>query len=81
MPASLHAQSGLRESLEKLDKDGDGRISKDEIKSAFGDAINEDYMRLIFSEVDENGDGQLTFPEFLEALKKTISARKRPKQR
>jgi calcium-dependent protein kinase len=48
------------------DKDGSGSISTDEIKDVLGVGgnISEEVWAQIVSEIDENGDGEVSFEEF-----------------
>ena len=48
------------------DKDNSGMISTDEIKEVLGvgKSITEDVWAQIVKEVDENGDGEVSFEEF-----------------
>ena len=48
------------------DKDGSGSISVDEIKDILGvgKQIPEEVWKQVVSEVDENGDGEVSFEEF-----------------
>lgn len=56
-----------------FDKDGGGSISAEEIKEALGmtgdDTMN-DKIQQIMKEVDDNGDGEISFDEFKEMMKK-----------
>lgn len=55
-----------------FDKDGSGYISADEIKEVigFGTTISEDAVNDIIKQVDENGDGQISFEEFAAMMRK-----------
>jgi len=48
------------------DKDGSGSISTDEIKDVLGVGgnISEEVWEQIVKEIDENGDGEVSFEEF-----------------
>ena len=52
-----------------FDKDGSGTISKDEIKEAFG-GMEESVVEKIVKEVDDNGDGEISFEEFEQMMNK-----------
>lgn len=58
-----------------FDKDGSGFISNQEIKEilGFGKAISEEAVNEIIKQVDENGDGQISFEEFSSMMKKLQS--------
>jgi|TARA_B110000238_G_C15865757_1_gene327193 calcium-dependent protein kinase len=48
------------------DKDNSGSISTDEIKEVLGVGANisEEVWKQIVDEIDENGDGEVSFEEF-----------------
>jgi len=51
--------------LSEVDKDGDGEVSKDEAKLAFGKRIEEEgELDELFQTADENEDGEITWEEF-----------------
>ena len=49
-----------------FDKDGGGSISIDEIKQvlSYGQTLEEDVIQQIIKQVDENGDGEISYEEF-----------------
>jgi len=59
-----------------FDKDGSGTISAEEIKvvlSAGGKGLSEEAVKEIIKQVDENGDGEISFEEFTHMMKKLSS--------
>ena len=50
-----------------FDKDGGGSISIDEIKEvlSFGQDLDDDAFDELVEQVDENGDGEVSFEEFV----------------
>ena len=54
-----------------FDKDGGGTISKDEIKQilAYGQDVSNETVDAIIKQIDENGDGEISFQEFQEMMK------------
>ena len=62
----LLKEEKLRAAFDLYDKDGSGSISVDEIKSVLGigKQISEKVWLDIIREVDENGDGEVSFDEF-----------------
>ena len=56
----------LKAAFAVYDKDGSGSISTDEIKEVLGVGgnISEEVWAQIVSEIDENGDGEVSFDEF-----------------
>lgn len=64
-----------------FDKDGGGSISTDEIKTvlSFGQTLDESVINSIIKQVDENGDGEISFEEFAVMMHKNIQwAKKGP---
>ena len=55
-----------------FDKDGNGTISADEIKSVLGKAVNQKILDDMIKEVDVNGDGEISLIEFKEMMLKFI---------
>ncbi|EGR27981.1 hypothetical protein IMG5_185640 [Ichthyophthirius multifiliis] len=55
-------------------KDGSGSLSVDEIKEMFGTqlGISENVWKAMLNEVDDNGDGQISFKEFKEMMLKLV---------
>jgi len=55
-----------------FDKDGSGLISAEEIKEVlgFGKTLSEEAVNEIIKQVDENGDGQISFEEFAAMMRK-----------
>lgn len=54
-----------------FDKDGSGSISADEIKKVlgFGSNMDPNAINTIIKQVDENGDGDISFDEFVHMMK------------
>ncbi|CAD8110398.1 unnamed protein product [Paramecium sonneborni] len=68
---NLMAQEKLEKAFKLFDKDGNGTISKAELQEIFGGlALKENQWDEIFSELDTNGDGVVTFQEFTQLLLK-----------
>ncbi|WAR00649.1 CALM-like protein [Mya arenaria] len=69
----------LRKTFEMFDRDGDGRISASELGHAFrvqGQIIPDAEIRNIIKEVDDDGNGQIDFEEFVSLMTtKTQEAR------
>ena len=59
-----------------FDKDGSGSISTDEIREvlSFGgtNALSKESIDAIVKQVDENGDGDISFDEFAEMMRKVL---------
>ena len=58
-----------------FDKDGSGMISTEEIKQvlSFGRHLDDQAIADIIRQVDENGDGQISFEEFAKMMKRIQS--------
>ena len=57
-----------------FDKDGGGTISVDEIKNVLsvGQNLSEEIVNAIVKQVDENGDGEISYDEFAQMMLKNI---------
>lgn len=62
----------LAQAFKMFDKDGSGAITADEIKEVLGfdSSINQKILDDIIKEVDENGDGEIQFEEFVHMMRK-----------
>lgn len=70
---ALTSQEKLQAAFRMFDKDGSGRISPEEIREVlcFGDSgsISVEAVDAIIKQVDENGDGEIEFEEFVAMMK------------
>ncbi len=59
----------IRKLFFEFDKDGDGRLSKDEIINGFKaqNNLDEKYFKKIFDQIDEDNSGYIEFEEFVRA--------------
>ena len=66
----LLTEDKLRVAFKLFDKDGSGTISSDEIRQVLGVGknIDENVWKEIIKEVDPNGDGVISFPEFKQMM-------------
>ena len=55
----------IRAAFEKLDRDGTGYISRDNLRDMLGDDFTPERVDAMMSEADTNGDGQIDYEEFL----------------
>ena len=67
----------LRFAFRYFDKDDSGEITFDEIEDVFKESIADktnihDSLKKIISEVDTNGDGNISFNEFADIMKKML---------
>lgn len=61
------AEQELRDAFAVFDTDGSGSIDRKELKrlmKKLGQALSEAELDAMMSEVDENGDGEISFEEF-----------------
>lgn len=59
----LMSKEKLKQAFRMFDKDNSGTISRDEIKEALGN-LDEEVADKMISEVDADGDGEISFEEF-----------------
>jgi len=65
----LLKRENLKSAFRMFDVDGDGTVTKDELKEVFGVASRgEEVWDEIMGEVDKNNDGLITYEEFEEAM-------------
>lgn len=69
---TLLTNDKLEAAFKMFDKDGSGKISTDEIKQvlSFGKHLDDQAITEIIKQVDENGDGEISFEEFSHMMKK-----------
>jgi calcium-dependent protein kinase len=62
----LLTEDNLKLVFKSFDKDGSGLLTPNEIKAALGliDSEDSELIKKIISEIDSNGDGDISFPEF-----------------
>ncbi|KAJ0099206.1 calcium-binding protein CML24-like [Pistacia vera] len=66
---SLGSVDEVRKVFNKFDKNGDGRISTDELKDilrALGSKTSPEEVQRVMQEIDKDGDGYIDFDEFVE---------------
>ena len=71
---NLLSNNKLQTAFKMFDKDGGGSISTDEIKQvlSFGQNLDEAVINQIIKQVDENGDGEISYEEFAAMMLKNI---------
>lgn len=64
-------EENIRAAFVKLDEDGNGYITRDELTKALesNKTLTEEEVDMIVDEVDVNGDGNIDYPEFLAMIK------------
>ena len=64
----------LEQTFKMFDKDGNGSISLDEIRSILGNSFTDQkVLESIVKECDTNGDGEISMTEFKEMMNKIIN--------
>lgn len=69
---NMMSNEKLMQAFKMFDKDGSGTISADEIRGVLGSGgqLSQNSIEDIIKEVDENGDGEIQFEEFVHMMKK-----------
>jgi calcium-dependent protein kinase len=72
--ATLEAQhhideANLRDAFDRLDNDGTGYISKKNLCCVLGEHCTDEYVNNIIREVDVDGDGEISYDEFIAAFR------------
>ena len=71
---SLLSNERLTAALKMFDKDGDGMITRNEIKNLFsqsGNKLPETVVSSIIKSIDENGDGEISSEEFINFMRQS----------
>lgn len=67
----------FKEVFSRFDKNGDNTINTQElgaVMQALGQDISEDELKMLIAQVDTDGDGVISFQEFLEAMVKRMKS-------
>jgi len=59
----------IRQQFNRIDDNGDGYITHDELHKLFNGQLTEDLIKQMIKEVDKNDDGKISFEEFVIAMK------------
>lgn len=75
----LLSQQNLKVAFNMFDQDGNGQITLEELKSIFNrgqvSERSDDVWEKMLAEVDENGDNEISFDEFKNAMTKILRMR------
>jgi calcium-dependent protein kinase len=69
-------ENRLMQIFKLVDKDGSGTITKEELFEFFNldsDPESQKYIQNMVEETDKNGDGEISFQEFLDVMKQLHS--------
>merc|ERR1719453_1017300 len=71
---NLLSGNKLQTAFKMFDKDGGGTISTEEIREVLsvGQNLSEDIVNQIIKQVDENGDGEISYDEFAQMMLKNL---------
>ena len=71
---NLLSNNKLQTAFKMFDKDGGGTISVEEIRQVLevGQNLSEDIVNQIIKQVDENGDGEISYDEFAAMMLKNL---------
>jgi len=72
MGSQKNEEEELKNAFRTFDKNGDGYISRDELKlvmASLGESLKEEEIEEMMREADENRDGKLDFKEFCAMMK------------
>jgi len=61
--------------FKQIDQDGSGRISRDELEAAlkkYNVAVNQDQIEKVLNSVDADGDGDISYPEFVDGMAREL---------
>jgi len=70
-PPSEGGNSELLQAFKIFDKDGNGLISKEELQAIlenFGEYLDEEQIDKMIKEIDNDGDGFISFEDFVNAM-------------
>jgi len=59
----------IKEQFDRIDDNGDGYITHDELAKLFNGQLTGDLIKQMIEEVDQNNDGKISFDEFVCAMK------------
>merc|ERR1740139_1685687 len=74
-------ESAVWDAFKFFDKDGNGKISRQELDQVLGDptvkdTLGDDTIAKLLTDVDTDGDGEIDFQEFMAMMKKETIAKK-----
>jgi len=69
--SNTNRDSEIMEAFKVFDRDGNGKISADELKSimsSLGEKLSDEEIQQMIKEADTNGDGEIDYDEFVKML-------------
>lgn len=69
---TLISEENLQLAFEKFDLNNDGKLSKNEILEVLGGTSESEYINKIVDAVDKNKDGEVSYGEFCEMMRKLV---------
>ena len=69
---TIMSEKNLKLAFDSFDKDNNGKLTIDEIKNVLGTNQNE-YVIELFSHIDTNKDGEISYTEFSDLMKKVLA--------
>ena len=68
---TIMSERNLKLAFDSFDKNKDGKLTSEEIKSVLG-TTGKDYVNELISIIDSNNDGEISFNEFAELMRKVV---------
>merc|ERR1711953_1255565 len=82
--AAKDKKEAIKEAFKALDKDGDGKMTKDEVKEFLQkedkDTFTDEVCDALYEEANADGDGSITVKEFTEWLEKVDAEEKKAEE-
>jgi len=69
LSTKFQEESIIRAQFQRIDKNGDGYITHDELATLFGGQLGTDLIKQMIAEIDLNNDGKISYEEFVKAMK------------
>jgi len=69
LATTLQEEAIIKTQFQRIDANGDGFITHDELARLFGGQLSGDLIKQMIEEIDENNDGKISYEEFFKAMK------------